>query len=72
MLADLNDRVGNEVIEGKLDSTECQEDVEVTNIFWRCVQSMLVVGNSIFRKNHAYTVNTLSPWMRMVEGRVGG
>ena len=39
MLGNLNTRVGNEVIEGMVESMECQEEMKVANNYWRCVQS---------------------------------
>ena len=37
VLGDLNARVGNEVIGGIIYSMECQEEMKVTNDYWRCV-----------------------------------
>ena len=35
MLGDLKARVGNEVIEGIIDSMECQEEIKVAHGYWR-------------------------------------
>ena len=67
VLGDLNARVGNEVIKvivgrhgvpGKNESGE--------RLLEMCAEQELVVGNSLFKKNHVYRYT----WLRMAEGRV--
>ena len=67
VLADLNARVGNEMIEGIVGrhgvpgrNESGERKLEM------CAQQEFVVGNSWFKKNEVY----IYTWLRMAEGRV--
>ena len=67
VLADLNARVGNEVIEGIVGRYAVPGRNESgERLLQMCAEQELVVGNSWFKKNGVYKYT----WLRMVEGRV--
>ena len=67
VLADLNARVGNEVIEGIVGRHGVPGRNESgERLLEICAEQELAVGNSWFKKNDVYKYT----WLRMAEGRV--
>ena len=67
VLGDLNDRVGNQVIEGIVGRHGVPRRNESgERLLEMCAEQKLVVGNSWFKKNDVYKYT----WWRMAEGRV--
>ena len=67
VLGDLNDRVGNEVVEGIVGQHGVPRRNKVTNDYWRCVRAGDSAGSQWVQEKGCVYKYT---WLRISEGRL--